>query len=112
MTSDVTDGPMDVTVGGHTITGETADLVLRMWSKERPELVDKALNATGTCTCWILRLALAGFCFTLMAGCSLTYKGPQYDLSALAGLRPQPVQHRTTDGMLSQQRNSQRDLFP
>lgn len=60
----------------------------------------------------VTRALLAGFCLTLMTGCSLTYKGPQYDLSTLSGLRPEPVHHRTTDGMLSQQRNSQRDLLP
>ena len=61
---------------------------------------------------WVERLMLAGVCLTLMAGCSLTYKGPAYDLSTLADLRPEPVQNRETPRMLSQRGDRQRTVLP
>jgi hypothetical protein len=39
-------------------------------------------------------LLMAGFCGLMMCGCA--YKGPDYDLSTLAGLRPQPIRDRET----------------
>ena len=108
MTQDVTDcEPVICTddIEWH-VTGEEVSLIVDDAFRLYKDM-DETMIGT-----WILKLLAAGFCFTLMAGCSLTYKGPQYDLSTLAGLRPEPVPHRTTAGMLSQQRDYQRDLLP
>ncbi len=111
MTQDVTEGPILLasSFGANDIGHATP-------SRQECECVAEFYRSQWVLQSWwyntIRDLMLAGFCFTLMAGCSLTYKGPQYDLSTLSELRPEPVRHRTTDGMLSQQRNSQRDLLP
>ncbi len=113
MTQDVTDGTINIVMAdGEQFDGSDAGWFLSLMAECSLPTVEYILNAPKLAGCWILRLMLAGFCFTLMAGCSLTYKGPQYDLSTLAGLRPEPVRHRTQDGMLSQQRHPQRSVLP
>ena len=72
MTSDVTDDSMDVVMSdGRKILVKHASMVFKLWAGCNPYQIQIALNATETCTCWVLRLALAGFCFTLMAGGNL-----------------------------------------
>lgn len=98
MTQDVTDDGVMLCTDGQAFVPSRWDC----------ETVAAYRNFSWPTDSWgnmIKQLMLAGFCFTLMTGCSLTYKGPAYDLSTVAGLRPQSVEYREANAMLNQQRH-------
>lgn len=109
MTQDVADETIAVKLSGQWYTGTrvAAGIVAEMHHDSVLGLKNERFL-----TCWLYRLMLAGFCFTLMTGCCLTYKGPAYDCSQFANVRSQPVRDCEASRLLTQQRDRQRTVLP